>query len=296
LKKYNYYNGLFLSCRPKKEQPANNMPTIFDGTPSEGDRLDIDKSFERLEQKSKEDKTPSESSPEKKEAVKEPSQKGEQKEAVKPKTDNTPAEQLPFHKHPRWIKTQETIKEYEKRVSDYDKRIAELEKGKDTLVLPDWWKTRYGDTPESKKSYENYAANTKAERDRLKEEIKSDIQNKSETETKNQQKADEYVNTSLAEMKDEGLAFERNELLKFMVDFQKEYGAGSLLDTEGNYDFRKSLALMQKMQPKEPDATKDNQKKIGADIMRTKVRTASDKNIPSISRKALRGNWRDAGI
>jgi len=272
------------------------MPTtIFDGVESEGNALDIDKSFERLEN-NKGDKTSSESSPEKKETVKEPSQKGEQKAADKPKTDNTPAEQLPFHKHPRWIKTQETLKEYEKRVVDYDKRIAELEKGKSETVLPDWWKTRYGDKPESVKSYENYAAATKAERERIKEEVIKDIENKSSNETKSQQEADEYVNTQLAEMKDEGLTFERNELLKFMVDFQKEYGPGSLLDAQGNYDFRKSLTLMQKMQPKAPDASKEAQKKIGADIMRSKVKASSNSSIPSISRKALRGNWRDAGI
>ena len=272
------------------------MPTnIFDGVPNEGDQLDIDKSFERLE-KDKGDKTPAESSPENKDTVKEPSQKGEQKVVDKTKTDNTSAEQLPFHKHPRWIKTQETLKEYEKRVADYDKRIAELEKGNATVTMPDWWKTRYGDTPESKKSYGDYVVATKAEREKVKEEVIKDIENRSTVETKRQQEADEYVNTSLAEMKDEGLTFERNELLKFMVDFQKEYGSGSLLDTDGNYDFRKSLGLMQKMQPKAPDTSKETQKRIGSDIMRSKVRTPSNSSVPTISRKALRGSWRDSGI
>lgn len=276
------------------------MPTnIFDEVQSEGNSLDIDKSFERLETKNKEDKTSSESSTGKKEVVKDPSQKGEQKEAVKPTTDNTSTEDKPlaFHQHPRWIKNQQMIKDYEKRVADYDKRIAELEKGnKEDTKLPDWWKTRYGETPESKKSYENYATATAAERERIKEEVIKDIDNRSTTETKRQQEADEYVNTQLAEMKDEGIVFERNELLKFMVDFQKEYGSGSLLDTDGNYDFRKSLGLMQKMQPKQPDISKEVQKKVGADIMRSKVKTSSNSTIPSISRKALRSNWRDAGI
>jgi len=272
------------------------MPTnIFDEVPSEGNQLDIDKSFERLETKDKGDKTSSDSQPEKKEAVKEPSQKGEQKVDDKSNPDNTSAEKLPFHQHPRWKKTQETLKEYEKRVAEFEKQIEELKKGnKSETVLPEWWKTRYGDTPEAKKSYENYVAATQAERERIKEEIAKDLENKTQTEAKNQQEAQEYVDTQLAEMKDEGLKFERNELLKFMVDFQKEYGAGSLLDAEGNYDFRKSLTLMQKLQPKQPDTTKETQKKIGADIMRSKVKASSNNNIPSISRKALRGNWRDA--
>lgn len=271
------------------------MPTIFAEVPSEGSSLDIDKSFERLAG-DKGDKTLSDSQSEKKEAVKEPSQKGEQKEAVKPKADNTPAEQLPFHKHPRWIKTQETLKEYEKRIADFEAKQKEAEKGKSSEVLPEWWKTRYGETPESRKSYENYVIATNAEREKLEERIQHNLEAKSQTEAQNKQKADEYVNTQLAEMKDEGIEFERNELLKFMVDFQKEYGSGSLLDAEGNYDFRKSLGLMQKMQPKEPDASKEAQKKIGADIMRSKVRTASASTVPSISRKALRGSWRDLGI
>lgn len=268
------------------------MPNIFADVPAEGNALDIDKSFERLSTKDKADKPATDSQPEKKETVKEPSQKGE------PDKDNTSDEKTPFHKHPRWIKTQETLKEYEKRVEAYETRIKALESSKDgtTEPLPQWWKERYGEDDKSKNAFKDYQAATKAERDRIKDEVKQDILKEQEAEKNRKTGGDEYITTQMAEMKEEGLEFERNELLKFMVDFQKDFGAGSLIDKEGNYDFRKSLALMQKMQPKQPDNSIETKKKIAADTMKSKVKAPSASNIPTISRKALRGNWRDSGL
>lgn len=269
------------------------MPEPIADVKSEGQSLEIDKSFERLAD-NKEDKTSPESQPEKKETVKEPTQKGEPK-AEKLK-DNASDDKTPFHKHPRWIKTQETLKDYEKRLADYETKMKEFEKKNVSEVLPDWWKSKYGETPESRKGYSDYVVATQAERDRIKDEIRNELKTDSEKQSNSQKEADEYVNVQMAEMRDEGLDFERNELLKFMVDFQKEFGPGSLLDDKGNYDFRKSLALMQKMSPKAPDASIEAKKKIGADVMRSKVRTPVNTSVPSISRKALRGSWRDADL
>jgi len=109
------------------------------------------------------------------------------------------------------------------------------------------------------------------------------------------QQGEEYVNTQISEMTDEGLKFDRNTLLKFMVDFQKDYGAGALLDSEGNYDFRKSLTLMEKMQPKEPDPSVAVKKQLASQGSRGKAATQRAPGVPVLSRNALRrGNWRDA--
>lgn len=245
---------------------------------SEGQTLEIDKAFERLE--TKEDKPASESQTEKKETDK-PSQKGENTPAVKPE---------PFHKHPRWIQQQKDLK-------DTRDKLAKLEAERtqnQTVSLPDWWKKQYGDTDESKQRYQAVIQKD-GELDWIKSQIKEELQKDSQSEQSQIKDGEEYVNTQLAEMTDEGLKFERNALLKFMVDFQSEFGPGALLDSDGNYDFRKSLALMEKVQPKVEDKTPDLKKQL-ASQGRARGGQLNQTQVPALSRAALRGKggWRDA--
>lgn len=256
---------------------------LFAEVKGEGATLDIDKSFERLATKGEES---SESQPEKNTAS--PSEKGEESTSSEEKT--------PFHKHPRWIKTQETLNEYKDRIADFEKKFADLEKGSKQVELPDWWKKQYGDTEESKTQYNQYETATQAERDRLKADIKADLQNETKQEQTQVTEGEQYVDTQLAEMTDEGLKFDRNSLLKFMVDFQEDFGAGSLLDTDGNYDFRKALAMKSRMEPEATDNT-DTKKQLAANAGRSKVQAGSASKIPVISTRSLRkGGWREAGI
>ena len=248
------------------------VENVFADVPSEGATLDIDKAFERLE--TKETTTFSESQPEK-------------KETEKVAQIETEAKPEPFHKHPRWIKTQQELKEAREKLSK-----LESEK-QPTIELPKWYIDRYGDTEESKKNYQSIVQKD-GELDWLKGQIKEELQRETQAETQTIKDGEEYVNTQIQEMTDEGLKFERNTLLKFMVDFQAEFGAGALLDAEGNYDFRKSLTLMEKMAPKEEDTSTDTKKQLAA-IGRGKSSAQRSSTVPVLSRKALRGgNWRDA--
>lgn len=247
---------------------------IFADVPSEGATLDIDKAFERLEAKG--DKTSSESQSENKETDK-PSQKG----------DNTSAQPTPFHKHPRWIQTQRELKELREETAR-----LKTQGTNQPSEAPAWWKKQYGDTPEAKARYESVIQKD-GELDWIKGQVLESIKSEQQAEQGQVKAGEEYVNTQLAELSDEGLKFEKNALLKFMVDFQTEYGAGALLDAEGNYDFRKSLALMEKMKPatEEPNVSKQVALRGG----RGKPNNQSASKIPVLSRNALRrGNWRDA--
>jgi hypothetical protein len=95
-------------------------------------------------------------------------------------------------------------------------------------------------------------------------------------------------------MKEEGLQFETNELMKFIVDFQTKYGAGSLLDANDNYDLRKALDLMHQLQPKVEDKNIEIKKKVAGNLIKTKV-NAKESTIPTVTRRSLRnGSWRDA--
>lgn len=267
------------------------MSEIFAESEREGQpvALDIDKAIENLSD-DKVEKTSSESQSEKKQVDKEPSQKGESEKS------NTSEEKVPFHKHPRWIKQQSDYKKAQDRIAELEsKGSANSNVEVKAEELPDWWKKAYGDKHESVESYKNYLNATQAERKQLTEQIKQDILKGFESEKNEEQSGEEYVNTQLDEMADEGLKFNRNELLKFMVDFQDEYGPGSLLDPQGNYDFRKSLELKNKMQPAKVDETLNERKKLAGETMRSKVKTGDSSTIPKVSiRNLRRGNWRDA--
>lgn len=247
---------------------------LFADVKGEGNNLDIDKAFDRLD--TKETQTPSESQPENKEA----------QQASQP-ADNTVAEKPePFHKHPRWIKTQQDLKETREKL---EKLETERSQGQ-PITLPEWWKSQNGDTEESRERYE---AVLKGELPWLKDQILQEIRNEQQQEQQQTQAGEEYVETQLAEMNDEGLAFERNRLLKFMVDFQDEYGSGSLLDAQGNYDFRKSLKLMNQLQPADVQ-DKTLQKQVAAQSGRAKATASSSNGIPVVNTQRLRrGGWRD---
>lgn len=255
------------------------VENVFADVPSEGATLDIDKAFERLE--TKEDKTSSDSQPLKKETDK-PSQEG-----VK-----TPVKEeiVPFHKHPRWIQQQKDLKETREK-------IAKLESEKTSsksVQVPDWWIKQYGDTPESKARYEAVVQKD-GELDWIKNQIKEDLKQETQAETQSIKAGEEYVTTQLGEMKDEGMKFERNTLLKFMVEFQEEFGPRALLDSDNNYDFRKALTLMEKMQPEKVDASSVVRKQVASLGGRGKAASTTSSDVPVLSRNALRrGNWRDA--
>lgn len=252
--------------------------------PNEGEVIE-DSVFEQAEDNV--EKTASESQPEKKQTEK-PSQEG----------DNTPDEPTPFHKHPRWIKTQERLKNYEKRFEEYESKFKEVEpllKQRQDTELPDWWKNTYGNTSESKDAYRKYEETTKAERDRIKSEVLDEIQAQQTQSLQADDQAKEYIESEVEAMQDEGLKFQTNELMKFIIDFQDKYGAGSLLDTQGNYDLRKALNLMQELRPEEKNSSTETKKRIASETISSKGSSQSKSEVPKVSKYALRrGNWRDA--
>ncbi len=247
---------------------------VFADVPSEGAKLEIDQALDRLS--AKDEQTASASQPGKKETAT-PSKEG---------ANIPPEEKTPFHKHPRWIQTQKELKELREETARLKAQGTQTQ----PTEPPDWWKKQYGDTDESKQRYQQVVQKD-GELDWIKNQVLETINSQQAAEQTQITDGETYVNTQLAEMSDEGLKFEKNALLKFMVDFQEEFGAGSLLDTEGNYDFRKALNLMSKVNP---TVTEPNVRKQ-LPTARGKVNAQRPTGIPVLSRNTLRrGNWRDA--
>ena len=166
------------------------------------------------------EKTGTESQPENKQTVKEPSQEGETEK------DNTLDEnKLPFHKHPRWIARENKIKEYESEISElrhFREEAEPLLKGlKDQNVeMPDWWKTTYGDSEDSLKAYRIYLDNNKKAEDSITDKVLNRIEEKSSKEIQAEKQSEESLKIQVAEMKDEGTDFDEHKLAQFLLDYE----------------------------------------------------------------------------
>lgn len=235
--------------------------------------------------------TGAESQTENKQAEKEPSQKGE----------NTTAEDnVPFHKHPRWIKKQHDLEEAQERIAQLEETLKDAEpllKGlkNQNVEMPDWWKSTYGDSEDSSKAYRIYLDNSKAERDKIKEEVLQEIESRSSKEIEAEKNSEESLKEQVADMKAEKMDFDEHKLAQFMLDYEKEFGPAGLLDESGQYDMRKSLRLMQRMNPTVPDTSTEKKKQVASDTMKGKVKAIGNETIPIVSRRALgpKGSWRN---
>lgn len=251
------------------------MADLFADVAGEGATLDIDKAFERLETKGE---APSESRTEK-----------EGDAAGGTNTQDAPKESK------AWAQMRREVKEAKETAAAAKAEAESLKSSSKPLELPKWYTDAYGDTEESKQHYLRITQKD-GELDWIKSQVVTELDQRSQAEQKTATAGQEYVDTQFQEMGEEGLKFERNELLKFMVDFQNEFGPGALIDGEGNYDFRKSLSLMERLAPQEQ---KENvNKTLASQASRSKVTSPSSSKIPVLSTRTLRGKggWRDAGI
>lgn len=234
--------------------------------------------------------TAPDSSTEQKTETTTPPQEGEQK------TDNTPDEEnLPFHKHPRWKQMYEENKGLKQTVEElmaFKQQVEPLAKAmqpQQETPIPEWFKSTYGDNPLIWKQYQTY---DKSAREEIKKELLSEIKAEETQKTQETQKWNKWVEESLVGMEDEGLKFNRNELQKFMVDWQKDYGALPL-DKDGNIDFRKSLELMNKVNPPLDSAkVAEEKKRIAAKTSSTGGNISAPKKILTLGN--IPKDWRDA--
>jgi hypothetical protein len=242
---------------------------LFAEVKGEGATLDIDKAFERLETKGEE---PSEASTEKSE-------------------EKTPDSSKDSGK---WAEMRKAVKRAEEAAAKATADAEAIRKGSEPVTVPNWFGRFEKETDEARLERFKAIVAKDGELDWIKQNVLSELEQRQQAETQTATAGEQYVDSQLEEMTDEGLKFERNELLKFMVDFQTEFGAGSLLDKEGNYDFRKSLALMGRFQPEEPEEKVN--KTLASQASKSKVNSPSTSKIPVVSRRDLRRGWRDAGI
>lgn len=155
---------------------------------------------------------------------------------------------IPFHKHPRWIEREKELKELREFRSNYAPKIDQLTEviarsqeqatAKETPPIPKWFKGMYG---EDQEAWSDYLQNQEGLRAQIKAEIIQDQIAKAQQEQAEKAKWSEWVENSIQSLVDEGEKFEVAELQRIALEYLPT-------DMEGNIDFRKALSIYKELQ------------------------------------------------
>jgi preprotein translocase subunit SecD len=209
--------------------------------------------------------------------------------ANQPVADKNDDENVPFHKHPRFKQLVEERKELKEKVDTYEQRLAQLESkasaSAQSTEIPAWFVHLYGENAQAWSLYSDY---TKAEKDRIKSEAVAEIQQEKSQAENRQREMDGWVSDNIQTLKDEGIKFDENKLLKVLVDY-------SPTDKAGNIDFRKGLDILDKLEKLEHiDAGKKTQAKKEIAASTTATAEGTSKGKTSLTAKQLRKmSWAD---
>lgn len=158
--------------------------------------------------------------------------------------DNTPDANVPFHKHPRWVKTQEELAELRKYRSETDTRLKTYEEvmskfnqptQSQGVQIPEWFPKSGNQKVDEQKyqEYLNYENGVKAQiKQELIEEQTKDARQKADEE----KKWSDWVNNGLDNLEDKYGKIDRNRIQKVALDYLPT-------DMEGNIDFEKAYQL-----------------------------------------------------
>ena len=183
-------------------------------------------------------------------------------EEVKPvQGNNTEEDNIPFHKHPRWIERDNELRSLRERDEAREKEIADLrEFRKNTdqklsdmpnsnTVVPQWFKTLYGDNIEA---WEQYSEHDKATR----EEMKSEILEAQRQEVQKAQDQEKYwvkwVDTEMGKLEAKGYKFDRDELAQVILKTRPS-------DEKGNLDFEAGYETYIARKGTQPSTTPQSQ-------------------------------------
>lgn len=196
----------------------------------------------------------------------EPKEETPEEPSGKDTTESKDEENVPFHKHPRFKELTSRLKEYDEKFdSRVEERVKEVlgnvskahEQGTDiTKEIPKDFAELFGEDP---KVYEKFSSflNTV-----LKEHEESFLEKQTKAQQEEQEqtrKAQEHIDNEVNKLQEAGKEFDKNALIKFMLDWEQNYGSQGIT-TDGAYDFSKGLELMDKFaeKPEEDNSERES--------------------------------------
>ncbi len=255
----------------------NDINEILADVKQEGDT----DPFANLEKETPSD-SPAENKPEEDKPVETP-QEGEVK-VDEPL--NTPEDNIPFHKHPRWIETRKELEDLrafkesvEPRLSEFEQVKESMEKKSTNEEIPDWFVELYG---ENAAAWSKYSAREAAREEAIEQRAIERLERKQQEKQLEDQKWVKFVDEGFSSLESQGKKFNRNELANFMLE-------NPITDGNNNLDFAKSYALFEKLNP--PKEVNTQAKKELADTM-AKSSAAQPKSKDYMTPAELRGkSW-----
>ena len=195
---------------------------------------------------------------------------------------NTPKEEdMPFHKHPRWIERDNELKDLKSRTEEYEREIQELksfkeESTKSDKKVPEWFSELYGDNEVAWRKYEQREKERDGEIEKRAIARITQEQQKAQEETN---KWNNWVTGQIKQLEDSGEKFDKNELNKIMVDYQPT--------TNNNLDFHKGLEILKLKKASESSPEKSQARKQIADVT-SKTNSAEQKKKDFMTTADLR--------
>lgn len=213
--------------------------------------------------------------------------------------EHTPDENnLPFHKHPRWIKTQEELAELRKyrddtkpRLETYEQMMSRLgNQNQPKAQIPEWF-PKSGNQQVDEQKYQEYLNYENGVKAQIKQELIEEQTREARQKAAEEKKWADWVNTSLEKLEDEGHKFDRNELQKVALEYLPT-------DLEGNIDFSKALKIMNQLKAQQvavAEVKSDARKKL-ADTANASTQRAEKPPQKFQTTRSLRNQSWDALI
>lgn len=233
------------------DQNKDGLPTelenLLDELPREGDAIDA---LDNLGKQG--DDNPADPSSEKNDGKNDPNS-GDQKN----KTDD---DNLPFHKHPRWKRQVRENKELKAQLEDANKKLDQLINAghadntqSPTSPAPEWFKKLYGNDPKHWAEYSKYSNQEKQQFiDDVLKQVDNKLRSVGQQTDEEKEQIKQYLQENFEALEDEGLEFDRRELLEIMNKYKPT-------DGKGNYDFHAGYDLLQKLKGANQNADKTKQ-------------------------------------
>lgn len=241
--------------------------------------------------------TPTESPAEIKENVEEPSQGGEQD-----LPDNTPdvEDNIPFHKHPRWIAKQRELEEMREKLSEIETIKQEFSQFKQQNTsnepeMPEWWVESFGNDDASRNAWKKQVEHEqKLYQDwesRILEKVKTSEAQEAKQQADAVAKYEAEIENKIFALQEKGYKFNKNELLKVVEEYSTdETGkfSGVLIPFEKAYQ----ILQLKKSIPSTTDKVRQKAADLSVQNTSSGIKT---NNVPSLSeiREKGWGAWRN---
>jgi len=240
--------------------------------------------------KDKEKETPAETPAEKKPEEKETGEETAEEKVAREAKEQEEEDKIPFHKHPRFKALVEEKNRYktelDKLREDVESKFSEIKDSHSEIKtdIPDWFTELYGENETAWKKYQTYDKKT---RDDLKAEIKAEFESTRKLQEDSVKKQDSWIDGQITSLKEDGVQFDKNELMKVMYDNSQPGSLYNVFDKDGNLDFKKGIEIMSLLKKKDPEKSKAR-KEIADDSGSKKVEPTSKQWLTP---EDLKGGW-----